>query len=519
MMRKDLKISTHHSRKVGNRTGRLCLALFLMIGLLQGCTLVGPSYRTPETQMPDIWQQELARGLDKGEADLQTWWKAFNDPVLDSLIARAADGNLDLKGAFARIREARARVGVASGEQYPDLNGGGQTDRSRTSDGLRSPGQSSTGNFYSVGLDSSWEIDFWGRISRSVESAQAGLQASVEDYRDVLVLLYAEIARNYVEVRKLQARLKYAQANAKAQRQTLRVTKDRFRAEIAPALDVHQAELNLASTESLIPSLKIALVQSINRLGVLLGEYPSALHEELGKIVAIPKPPKQVLVGLPANLMRQRPDIRSAERQLASQTARIGVTTAELYPAFSLSGTFGLQSTSSSDLFESGGRYWSFGPQFRWNLFSGGRIRNQIRVEEALTEQALVAYEQAVLNAVEDVENSMVAYVQEEERRKSLARSVTAARKSVKLVSQLYKIGLTDFQNLLDMERSLFQQQDSLAESEGNVTQNLIALYKSLGGGWGEQGLADAEAAKTEPTLGEKAKTYWNKGLDTLKVE
>ena len=507
-MRYDAKISDRAT------LNRLCYALiFLIIGMLQACTTVGPDYTPPETKVPDAWHQELVRGLTQGEADLRTWWHVFNDPVLESLIQRATEGNQDLKLATARITEARARLGVATGDRYPDTNGSGLAERGRTSENL---GTGKTDNTYSLGLDASWEIDFWGRIRRNIESAEAGFQASVEDYRDVLVLLYAEVARNYVEVRKFQARLRYAQANAKNQRRTLRVTRDRYKAEIAPALDVHQAELNLATTESVIPTLKTGQVRAINRLSVLMGEYPSALHKELAKSPPFPKLPKKILVDLPANLLRQRPDIRRAERQLAAQTARIGIATADLYPAFSLSGTFGLQATSGNDLLESGSRFWSLGPAFRWNLFDGGRVRSQIRIEEALTRQRLAAYEQTVLSAVEDLENAMTAYVQE--RRKYLARSVTAARKSVKLVSQLYKIGLTDFQNLLDMERSLFQQQDALAESEGNLLQNLIGIYRALGGGWNPE-LPHMPAEPEQATMGEKVKHYWNKGLETLKIE
>ncbi len=492
---------------LGKSTGRvgILLVVALLLGVLNACAHVGPDYKPPEQETPDLWQQELTKGLAEGEAALQTWWTTFNDPVLNSLIERAVKGNLDLKEAFARVREARAFRGVASGERYPDLNAGGDAARSRTSDDflLITTDQNRTDDFYNAGFDATWEIDFWGRIGRSIESADASLQASVENYRDALVILYAEIALNYVEVRTLQARLRFAEASAETQKRTLEITKARLRAEISGELDVRQAELNLANTESIIPQLRSSLVQAINRLGVLLGEFPDALHQELTRPASIPKPPAQVTVGLPAELLRQRPDIRRAERELAAQTAQIGVATADLYPRFSLSGAFAYQGTNGSDLFDWGRRSWFFGPSFRWNLFDGGRVRNRINVEKARAEQALVRYQQTVLNAAEDVENSMVSYTQETDRREILQRAVVAAGKSVELVKALYKAGLTDFQNVFDMERSYFQQQQNFAASEGLVTENLVRLYKALGGGWEPQPEKIEEEVKDQEDRGE----------------
>ncbi len=477
--------------KVANRAiHKSLLPGALALGLLQGCVTlvtVGPDYTPPETEVPDAWHQAATEGLAEGEANLQTWWGTLNDPVLIGLIERAGQGNLDLKEAVARIREARARLGIASGEQFPDIDGQGLFERSRVSKGVADavpPPQDRTDNFYSIGLDSSWEIDFWGRIKRAVESADASLKASIEDYRDVVVVLLADVASNYVEVRALQARIRTARGNVEIQRRTLQLTKDRLEAGIAPELDVRQAELNLATTESVIPTLQILLVQAINRLGVLLGEPPSTLHAELAQPAPIPKPREEVTVGLPADLLRQRPDIRRAERALAAQTAQIGVATADLYPRFSLLGTFALEAVDGVKFFDRGNQAYGFGPAFRWNIFDGGRIHNNIKAQDALTEQALVRYENTVLRALEDVENSMVAYVQERDRREALARSVAAAERSVEIVEQAYIIGLTDFQNVLDTQRSLFEQQDALAESEGDVTQNLIRIYKALGGGW-----------------------------------
>jgi NodT family efflux transporter outer membrane factor (OMF) lipoprotein len=470
--------------------------------VLQGC-MVGPDYVTPETEVPDRWNLELREGLTEGKADLRTWWTYLNDPELDHLIERATLGNLDLKQAVARIRQARAAFGIATGEIAPSVDAQGQTQTSRASSNVSgvAPPQDRTDTFYSFGLDSTWEIDLWGRIRRNIESADASIGASIEDYRDVLVVLYAEVADTYVQIRTLQSRIVSALGNVKTQEGALQLTVNRNRAGLAPDLDVRQAQLNLATTQAFVPTLLAALAQNINRLAVLLGEYPSAVQAELTQNAPIPSPPPQVITGLPTELLRQRPDIRQAERELASQTAQIGVATAALYPTLSLSGAFAFESFSASDLLQWKSRAFQFGPTVRWNIFDAGRIRSNILVQDALTEELLAGYEQTVLSAVEEVESAMAAYVQEVHRREALQRSVVAARASVSLVDTLYRSGLTDFQNVLDTQRSQFEQEDALAESRGLVTQYLIQVYQALGGGWGpepEQAPAPA-VTSTEP--------------------
>jgi NodT family efflux transporter outer membrane factor (OMF) lipoprotein len=464
--------------------------MFAWLMLATGCISVGPDYEKPEYAVPDLWQVQLVDGLAAGEAPLATWWQALNDPILDGLMARAAAGNLDLKEAFGRIKEARAVRGIASGERWPDVNGNGSYTRQRQSRdfGALNPGTDSiqpsqADPVRNIGVDGSWEIDFWGRITRSIASADADLQGSIEDYRDVLVILYSEIAANYVELRTLQERIQVAESNVKTQQSSLEITQARFKAEISPELDVRQAELNLARTESIIPVLRQEAAQAVHRLGVLIGEFPGELYTELTPQQPIPQPPPEILVGVPADVMRQRPDIRAAERRLAAQTERIGIATADLYPTFSLLGDFGYLGVRG-DLFDSDRQVYSIGPSLRWNLFDGGRIRNRINVEDARTEQALARYERTVLEALEDVENAAVAYTQEIQRRESLRRSVEAAQQSVELVNVLYKSGLTDFQNVLDMERSLAEQEDLYVASVGLVTQNIIQIYRALGGGW-----------------------------------
>jgi NodT family efflux transporter outer membrane factor (OMF) lipoprotein len=341
-----------------------------------------------------------------------------------------------------------------------------------------------TDDFYSVGVGGGWELDVFGRIRRSLESATAEVDVAIEDYRDVLVVLYAQIGDSYVGVRTLQERIAFNEQNIEAQRGTLQVVRDRNKAGLVGDLDVRQAEENLGATEALLPRLRQLRVQEINRLSVLLGLPPSALHAELAHSAPIPSLPAEVLVGLPYDLLRQRPEIRAAERQLAAQTARIGVATADLYPRFSLLGNFAFAATDYSDWGDVGSRAFSFGPSVVWNIFDGGRIRSNIRVQEALTEQALVRYEQSVLDSLEESESAMIAFVEEQNRRDALDRSATASAEAVELVRTLYRTGLTDFQNVLDTERSLFARQDQLAESRGLVTRNLIVVYRALGGGW-----------------------------------
>ena len=476
--------------------------------LLPAC-MVGPDYERPDIPLPDAWHQELEKGLQTKEAALHTWWTVFKDATLEELIQKAGQENLDLKLAFARIQEARALRGVAAGALVPDLNADANIGRQKFSSGATFGLGSATNTIGSLGLSSSWELDVWGRVRRSVESADASVQATVEDYRDVLVLLYSEVALNYLELRAVQLRIKYAGANLEGQEKTLSLTKDRHDADLVPELDVKQAEYNLARTEAVVPDLRISEAEVIHRLAVLLGKYPADLAKKLRQPAPLPKAPAKVDISLPRDLIRQRPDIRGAERRLAAQTARIGVATAELYPKFTLAGFFNY-STIGGPLFESGNQGWGIGLPVQWNLFSGGAVQSQIEAEKARTQQALELYKQSILLAVEDVENSLVGYVELEKREKSLAKSVAALQRSVELVQNLYKNGLTNFQNVLDMERALFEQQDRLAESRGRAVQALVLLYRSLGGGW-DPDAAEAAQAKGEDPLDAPS----NKNSDT----
>jgi NodT family efflux transporter outer membrane factor (OMF) lipoprotein len=471
-------------------------ALFLGIGLLAGCA-VGPDYRRPDAQVASTWQEAQQSGIDPRSTDLTRWWAAFNDPLLNSLVERAVRSNLDLRQAEARIREARASRAVTASGAWPAIDASGSYTRSRTSENAFSsfsPGSSDSTSFggspgevrdlFRTGFDASWEIDVFGGVRRSVEAADATVAASVEDRRNTLVTLLGDVAKNYIDLRGFQQRIEVARANLKAQQETLDLTRVRFQAGLASDLEVAQAEGQLNTTAAQIPTLESSLKQAAHRLDVLLGSQPGALWGELSKQAAIPALPSEVLVGLPSELLRRRPDIRRAERQLAAATAQVGAAMADLFPKFSLTGAAGLQSVSASDWFSGRSRFWSVGPTISWPLFDAGRIRANIEIRNAQQEQALTQYEKAILTALEDVENSLVNYAREQARYRSLVEAVAANRRAVGMSNELYTKGLVDFLNVLENQRSLYASENDLAQSEATMASNLVALYKALGGGW-----------------------------------
>jgi len=426
---------------------RLILSLTLIAGLT-GCTL-GPDYEQPDLSIPDIWQSKAAEGIEEREASVQTWWEALDDPALISLLQRAELANLDLEIAVARIREARAQFRIAKSDYWPEIDAQGSAGAQQLSENSFGEFGGQTLESYQLGVGMSWELDIFGRIQRSVESSTASFEATIEDYRDVLVLLLADVGLNYVSAVTFQERIDLATENVKAQQESLQLTRDRFNAGLTSALDVAQAESNLANTEATIPQLETQLNAALNRIAVLLGETPGSVHDELLGNSDIPDPPDEVVVGIPADVMRQRPDIRRAERSLASQTALIGVAKADLYPRFSLTGFLGLDSGNIGDLLDGDSVTWSVGLPFVANLFDGGGRRGQVQVQEARTDQLLSAYKLTVLVAFEEVEDSLVAYAKERVRREILARAVAASQRSVELVRTQYLTGLTNFQNVL----------------------------------------------------------------------
>lgn len=466
------------------RSSLQLLAKVLITLLLAGCVSVGPEYLPPEISPPDKWNADLKDGLSSESAEpqaLASWWATLEDPTLTHLIERAIQGNIDLKEARARVREARARRGIFEADRFPTIDASGSGRYSRSSEDT---GSGETRELYAVGFDAGWEIDLFGGIRRSVEAAQADLEASQDDVRDVLVSLLGEVALNYVEVRTLQARLAVAEANLEAQAETYQLTVFRFEAGLTTALDTEQASYNVENTRSTIPGLRSSLEKAKNRVAVLLGMHPGGVHLELSERKPIPVTPLEVAVGVPADVLRRRPDVRRAERELAAQTAQVGVATAELYPRFSLLGSIGLEALSFGKLFCAASRTYSIGPTFTWNIFDAGAIRRNIEVQNALQEQALIQYEGTILVALEDVENALVAYAEEQLRRQSLLKATQSAQRAVDLALNQYSSGSIDFRDVLDAQRSLLSFQDQLANSEGTVTANLIRLYKALGGGW-----------------------------------
>ena len=470
--------------KIGPHRFGVLLPAALMLFIFVGCAVVGPDYVPPDTPMPEAWHTPAKSGLvgeNLYKGALADWWSILDDPVLTNLIESAVTGNIGLKEARARVREARARRGIREADRFPTIDVSGSARSSRSSE---ETGTGSERELYAAGFDAAWELDVFGGKKRAVEVAGAELQASEEDLRDVLVSLLAEVALNYVELRSFQTRLSVAEANLDAQKETYNITRWRRQAGLTSQLDVEQAKSSLEQTRAQIPDLQTGLEQAKNRLAVLIGQHPGSLRDALAERKAIPVTPLEVAVGVPADILRRRPDVRRAERRLAAQTAQIGVATADLYPRFSLLGSIGLEALSLGNLFSFGSRTHGIGSTVAWPLFDAGAIRSNIEVQSALQQQALIRYEAAVLAALEDVENALVAYAKEQSRRQSLTEATEAARRAVELAQIQYSSGLIEFGNVLIAQRSLLSLQDQLAVSEGGVTSNLIALYKSLGGGW-----------------------------------
>ena len=476
------------------RIDQIYSAMGVLCFFAAGCS-VGPDYRRPETAAPAVWQEAQQTGIDTQAAELAEWWKEFRDPVLDGLAERAVKNNLDLRIAEARVREERASLAATSAGLWPTLDVSGSYSRNRASqNAVGSPTQGAIAapiggrqleqNFFKTGFDSSWEIDVFGGTRRQIEAAEAILQASVEERRGVLVTLLGDVARNYIDLRGLQRRLAVAQENLRAQQDTLGLTKVRFDAGLASDFEVAQSEGQVNTTAAQIPALQSALKQAAYRVDVLLGTQPGTSWDELAKVAPIPALPPQAHVGLPADLLRRRPDIRSAERQLAAATAQVGAATADLYPRFSLLGNIGLQSVSASDWFSAQSRFWSIGPTISWPVFDAGRIRATIEIRNAQQEQALRQYEKSVLTAFEDVENALVNYGNEQTRYRSLLEAAAANRRALQMANDLYIQGLVPFLNVLDAQRTLYATESDLAQSEANMASNLVALYKALGGGW-----------------------------------
>ena len=475
----------------------------MILAALAGCA-VGPDYHPPQTEVPKTWDGQNAVTPEQPSKTttqpvaLVDWWQAFKDPSLSSLVEMAIRANLDVRLAEARIRQARASLGVAGAPLWPEVDASALYQRSKGSSETGTGGGIATigglRNLWQAGLDATWEVDIFGGTRRSVEAGTADLRAAVEDRRDVLVTMVGEVGNNYLNLRGFQQQIAIARKNLEAQKHNAEITRKRFNAGFVGALDVANADAQVATTEAQIPGLESSARAAIYSLGVLLGREPAALEKELARATPIPPTPLDIPVGLPSELLRRRPDIRRAEAQIHAATARIGVATADLFPKFNLAGSFGFSASDATRIEKWTSNFWSWGPTVTWPIFAGGRIYWNIRVQDALTEQALVTYQKTVLTALKDVETALVAYAKEQQRRKSLVIAVTNNRKAVDLAMKLYVAGKTDFLNVLTAQLNLYSTENALVQSTNTVDTDLIALYKALGGGWENESRPGPEA-------------------------
>jgi len=457
------------------------ISVLMLLVFQMGCTAVGPDYVRPELPLPAQWHSIADPGHPGDQGLLVGWWEELDDAVLSDLIQQATAANLDVREAASRVREARAQRQQSRAALFPTLDAAGSAKKSGRH---AEDGSYTDSELYAAGFDAGWELDIFGGIRRSLEAAQADLEASTEEFRDVMVTLLAEVAVNYVDVRTYQSRLAVAQDNLATQEETWRLLDALSRAGMGDEVAVTQARYNMESTRGKIPALEVGREAAMNRLAVLTGQPPGSLHARLEEVRAIPRVTVAMAVGVPADILRNRPDVRRAERELAAQTARVGEATADLYPQFALSGSIGLEALSLGDLFSSGSSLWSLGPTVRWPVFDAGAIRSNIDVQDERRQQAQLRYEATVLGALEEVENALIAYAQEQHKIEALQTAAEAARLAAQLAGQRYIAGLTGFSDVLDAQRSLLSFEDQLTESRGAAVSEFVRLYKALGGGW-----------------------------------
>jgi len=467
-------------------------AMLVLAPVVSACA-VGPKYTPPSPEMPATWHEAPVTSGTFDPSTLERWWIAFQDPVLDDLVVRAIDGNLDLKIAASRVREARAARGIAASAALPQVDVAAQGARSERSNavppfnvatGGASPFGPRTQNVFEAGFDAAWELDVFGGVRRDVEAAVAQAQAAEETRRDVLVTLVADVARNYAELRGAQRQLEILDATVRSQQDTLDLAKTRFDAGLGAALDVERAAGLLEATKSHRPELEREAMRAIYRLDVLIGEQPGGLAAALETPSPLPSQSPELPELLPSELLARRPDLRRAEREVAAATARVGVARSELFPRFSIGGNFGRRSEDLSDVGSTGSQFWFLVAGVRLPILTGGRIRANIQVQDARQEQASRQYEKAVLGAVEEVENALSANTREQRRLETLGASVAANRRAFDLATERYTGGLENFLSVLDSQRAVYATEDAQAQSETNAMVSLIAVYKALGGGW-----------------------------------
>jgi multidrug efflux system outer membrane protein len=480
-----------------SRTCACSLVLVAGLGIV-GCA-VGPNYRKPDLSAPPTWSRleatttAVANSGDRG--DLTQWWRGLNDTLLSELVDEAQRQSLDLRKARARLRESRARRAAAGAARFPTVEASASASRFESSaGGVAGVGGAAggsaagiTGNQLSAGFDASWELDVFGGVRRGVEAADADQQAALASLDDARVTLVAEVARNYVEVRSLQVRLGIARDNLASQTETLQLAEFRAQAGLVSTQDVEQARGNREQTLAQVPSLETGLAEAEHNLDILLGQRPGTLHTRLSTAGPLPEVSAQVAVGIPADTLRQRPDVRAAERKLAAETARVGVAEAARYPSFKLSGSVGLDALIQGATGNTTGSSYSLLGSVTAPIFNAGRLKSQVEAQDAVREQAEVTYEQAVLTALQDVENALVALARNRERGEALTRAAKATRNAAQLARQRYGAGIIDFQSVIDTERTALSVEDSLASTRSDEVLALIRLYKALGGGWSHE--------------------------------
>lgn len=478
-------------KRIGSAASCVGRLLLLVVGLASGCT-VGPDFQRPRAPFVGDWSMSANPRMQGQPARLGDWWTHFQDPVLDGLIRDSLAQNFTLREAGERIIEARARRDIAAGNLYPQSqNVAGSFSTTQLS--------SNTANFFSVlgvfetdvnpenwamGLGAAWELDFWGKFRRAVESADASLDATCAAYDDARVLLLAEVAQAYIELRTLENRIALARNNLDVQKQTLELASKKKDAGLATGLDIAQAQTNVGQTAAVLPSLEIARRQASHALCVLLGRTPADLSSELGGRGEIPHPPHNLAFGIPADLLRRRPDVRRAEFELAAQSARIGVAKSEFYPHISLIGDIGFQAEDFGKLYSSNSQSGFISPGFSWNLLNYGRIKSNVKAEEAAFRALCAAYQSSVLRAAQEAEDAQVAYVLGFDRADALVHAVRGSTDAVSKAETLYKSGSIDFGRVYVLQAQLLQQQDALAVSQGQISLSLVQLFKALGGGW-----------------------------------
>ena len=491
-----MTIATSNNRKSGPGNAHQCLkasyaaTLLGVVLTLTGCA-VGPHYVKPVVSVNDSWRGMGSPQISAQPATESAWWKAFNDPVLEQLIQLAYKQNLTLRVAGLRIMEARATLGIATGNQYPQVqqafagvNGVGLSNNTAN----KTPEFSRYYAIDNLGLDVSWEADFWRQYAKAVRAQKDVYLGSTADYQETLVTLIAEVAQTYVAVRTFEALIEQTRRNVSIQTESLRIADARFRNGATSELDVSQARALLESTRASIPQLEISLVQSKNALTTLLGQPMGSLQNVLQGPQAIPTAPAQVAVSIPAEVLRRRPDIRNAELVAMAQCERIGVAKADLYPHFLLSGTLGLNATQggaqSFNLLSPASFFFAVGPQVTWQFLNYGRIKNRVRVEDARFQEVVTTYQNSVLSASQEVEDGIVGFVKELEATSVQQEAVTAARRSAELALIQYREGAVDYQRVLLADQTLLQQENNLISLRSGVATNTIRLYKALGGGW-----------------------------------